>query len=60
MTADTLEATNKNIEEKSNIFMRSLDEYITKKILDDTLKIVAISIVILAKLNNSGGTGRGM
>lgn len=46
LMANTLEATSKDIEEKSNIFSSTLAAYITKKMLDITMKIEAIGVII--------------
>lgn len=53
--ANTLEATSKDIEEKSNIFSASLEAYITKNTLATTMKIEAIrSIIDKSKYNEKG------
>lgn len=46
LMVNKIEATSKNIEEKSNILISSLNAYITKKMLEVRIKIEAIGIII--------------
>jgi len=57
LTANKIEATCKNIEEKSNILTFSLEAYITKKTLEVTMKIEAIGVIIYPSRINEKGIG---